>query len=79
MKLTQLGIGESGIIRKVAGERAFRRRILELGLLPGTHVVVQRVAPLGDPIELWSRGGKLSIRAKEALGIEVEVAERPSA
>ncbi len=72
MKLTELEIGQSGVIRSVTGERAFRRRILELGLLPGTEVVLQRIAPLGDPIELWSRGGNLSIRAREALGIEVQ-------
>ncbi len=71
MKLAELKIGQSAVIRRVDGERAFRRRLLELGLLPGSTVVVQRIAPLGDPLELCSRGGNLSIRGREAQGIEV--------
>lgn len=62
------------MIARVDGEHAFRRRLLELGLLPGTRVEVLRVAPLGDPIELWCRGGNLSIRHREAQQIEVTVA-----
>jgi Fe2+ transport system protein FeoA len=48
-----------------------RRRLLELGLLPGTRVAVVGVSPLGDPLELEVRGSRLSVRKKEALGIEV--------
>jgi len=49
-----------------------RRRLLELGLVPGTQVTVVGVSPLGDPLELEVRGSRLSIRKKEALAIEVE-------
>jgi Fe2+ transport system protein FeoA len=49
-----------------------RRRLLELGLTPGTVISVVGVSPLGDPLELSLRGGRLSVRKKEALGIEVE-------
>lgn len=45
---------------------------MELGLVPGTRVSVVGVSPLGDPLELSVRGGRLSVRKKEALGIEVE-------
>ena len=60
---------------KVGGERAFRRRLMEFGLIAGTRVQVCKVAPLGDPLELALRGCKLSIRANEAAAIEVEPIE----
>ena len=58
-------------VEKVAGERAFRRRIMEMGLVPGTPVRVIAVAPLGDPLTLELRGGRLSIRKSEAAEIRV--------
>ncbi len=71
MTLQHLPIGTSARIVSVSGERAYRRRLLELGLLPGARVEVLRVAPLGDPMELWVRGTCLSIRAREAAQITV--------
>ncbi len=59
-------------VLSVGGERAFRRRLLELGLIPGTEVEVLRVAPLGDPIELFARGCCLSIRKADAACVIVE-------
>jgi Fe2+ transport system protein FeoA len=56
----------------VNGSRPVRRRLLELGLVPGTRISVVGVSPLGDPLELEVRGSRLSIRKKEALNIEVE-------
>ena len=56
----------------MSGPRPVRRRLLELGLVPGTRLSVVGVSPLGDPLELDVRGSRLSIRKKEALGIEVE-------
>ena len=56
----------------IRGQRAFRRRLLELGLLPGTRLVKHKVAPLGDPIEVEVRGARLSIRRAQAQGIEVK-------
>jgi ferrous iron transport protein A len=54
------------IVTRVDGERAFRRRIMEMGLVPGTPVRVVAVAPLGDPLTLELRSSKLSIRKREA-------------
>ncbi len=59
-------------IEQVGGERAFRRRLMELGLVPGTSVEVTRVAPLGDPLELLVRGCSLSIRRAEASEVTVK-------
>lgn len=69
--LGRLAPGESGTVRRVACARPVTRRLLEMGLLPGTRVEVVRVAPFGDPIELALRGYALSIRLSEAMQIEV--------
>jgi Fe2+ transport system protein FeoA len=63
--------GGRAVIERVGGQRAFRRRLMELGLLPGTEVEVVRVAPLGDPLELRVRGCSLSIRRAEARELQV--------
>ena len=60
------------MVKAIFGGRPVRRRLLELGLVPGTQVRVVGVSPLGDPLELEVRGSRLSIRKKEALTIEVE-------
>ena len=70
--LHELPLGVPARVRNVACERLVRRRLLELGLLPGTPIEVVRRAPLGDPIELSVRGYRLSIRADEARAIAVE-------
>lgn len=72
MTLRETPIGRSVRVLSVGGERAFRRRLLELGLIPGTEVEVLRVAPLGDPIELFARGCCLSIRKADAARVMVE-------
>jgi Fe2+ transport system protein FeoA len=58
-------------IQAVSGERGFRRRLMEMGLVPGTRVTVTNVAPLGDPLEIEVRRGRLSIRRLEAAHISV--------
>lgn len=75
MTLDQIQVGAAGVIQSIGGERGFRRRLLELGLLPGTTVRVLRVAPLGDPLELWARGCNLSIRARDAAQVEVDLSD----
>lgn len=60
------------VVVSVGGERAFRRRLMEMGLLPGTTVTITNVAPLGDPIELTVRSSRLSIRLREARAVLVE-------
>jgi ferrous iron transport protein A len=80
MSLAEVAIGTVVVVEEVGGERAFRRRLMELGLLPGTRVEVKGVAPLGDPIELLVRGSSLSIRRAEArlIGVRSLGSESPS-
>jgi ferrous iron transport protein A len=59
------------VVTRVDGERAFRRRIMEMGLVPGTAVRVTAVAPLGDPVTVELRASKLSIRKSEAALVQV--------
>jgi ferrous iron transport protein A len=70
--LSGLALGRRAVIRHLSMERPVARRLMELGLLPGTTVEVVRVAPLGDPLELKLRGYRLSIRRSEAVRVEVE-------
>ena len=55
MTLDKLEIGKTAVIRKVNGEGALRCRLLDMGLIPGTKVMIRKVAPMGDPIELHIR------------------------
>ena len=75
MTLDQLGVGNSGIILKVGGAGALRRRLLDMGLPPKTRVMVRKVAPMGDPIELHLRGYELTLRLEDAREIELEAEE----
>ncbi|MDH4064074.1 MAG: ferrous iron transport protein A [Acidobacteriota bacterium] len=70
--LALVPIGSSAVVSRVSGARTVVRRLLEMGLVPGTTVTVQREAPLGDPVEVRVRNYALSIRRADALGIEVE-------
>ncbi len=70
--LDQLKPGESGIIKIVGGQGALRRRLLEMGLTPGTRIMVQKMAPSGDPIEIHIRGYQLTLRKDDAQQIELE-------
>jgi ferrous iron transport protein A len=70
--LSLLPVGATAVVYRVSGARHTVRRLLEMGLVPGTAVTVQREAPLGDPIELRVRNYALSIRRAEAHGIEIE-------
>jgi len=70
--LSLLPVGATAVVSRVSGARNTVRRLLEMGLVPGTSVTVQREAPLGDPIELRVRNYALSIRRAEAHGIEIE-------
>jgi ferrous iron transport protein A len=72
MTLDKLSPGDSGKICSVGGEGALRRRLLDMGLTPKTRVEVRKVAPMGDPIELYLRGYNLSIRKDDAAKIEIE-------
>lgn len=59
------------MIRTVGGEGALRLRLLDMGLIPRTEVVLQKVAPLGDPIQIQIRGYELTLRREDAQKIEL--------
>lgn len=72
MTLDQVGIGKEVVITKVGGEGELRYRFLDMGLIPKTKVKVQKMAPMGDPIEIQLRGYELTIRKEDAGKIEVK-------
>ena len=72
MTLNQLKVGNSAVITTVGGDGALRCRLLDMGLIPHTRVTLQKVAPMGDPIEIRVRGYELTLRVEEAQKIEVE-------
>ena len=73
MTLDELSIGQEATILAVGGEKVLRRRLLDMGLTPKTKVMIRKVAPLGDPIELRLRGYLLTIRKEDAKQIEVSL------
>jgi len=70
--LADVPLGRAVEVQAVDGVRAFRRRLLEMGLVPGTSVKIVTVAPLGDPLRIEVRGGQWSIRRAEAALIQVK-------
>ena len=72
MTLKDLKPGKSGVVFAVGGEKALRRRLLEMGITPRTTVTVKKAAPMGDPIELLLRGYVLSLRLEDAEKITIE-------
>ncbi len=72
MNLGEARPGEMVTVRKVGGEGATMRRIMDMGITKGCKVIVRKVAPLGDPIEITVRGYELSLRKSEASNILVE-------
>lgn len=71
MKLNELETGESAVITAVRGDGALRCRLLDMGLIPKTKVMIRKVAPMGDPIELFLRGYELTIRLDDAKLIDI--------
>lgn len=70
--LRQVKIGETCIVKKLHGEGALKRRIMDMGITKGVDIYVRKVAPLGDPVEVTVRDYELSIRKADAELIEVE-------
>ena len=66
MTLNELPVGKAAVITKVGGAGALRCRLLDMGLIPKTKIVITKVAPMGDPIELRLRGYTLTIRIEDA-------------
>jgi ferrous iron transport protein A len=69
--LAELKPGEKGRIVAIGASGPLRRRLMDMGLLPGQEVRMEKVAPLGDPLEVTVRSYALSLRRQEAQGIEV--------
>ena len=65
-------VGATVTVKKLHGEGAIKRRIMDMGMTKGTAGTVRKVAPLGDPLELTGRGYELSLRKADAAMIEVE-------
>ncbi|MBR2590040.1 MAG: ferrous iron transport protein A [Clostridia bacterium] len=72
MTLKEVKIGESCTVKRIHGEGALKRRIMDMGITKGVEIYVRKVAPLGDPVEITLRGYELSIRKEDAALIEVE-------
>ncbi|MGN0596945.1 MAG: ferrous iron transport protein A [Ruminiclostridium sp.] len=70
MTLKEAKIGSTVTVKKLNGEGAVKRRIMDMGITKGTQVTVRKVAPLGDPIEVTVRGYELSLRKVDAEMIE---------
>jgi ferrous iron transport protein A len=70
--LRNLSPGESGKIKTITGTGPIRRRLMDMGLVPGSELIMERYAPLGDPIEIKKRGFHLSLRKEEADTIILE-------
>lgn len=72
MTLDELKIGQRSRILEVRGRGALRRRLLDMGLTPHTEVMVRKMAPMGDPMEIHLRGYELTLRLEDAKNIEIE-------
>ena len=70
--LRDVKIGSTVTVKKLHGEGAVKRRIMDMGITKGVSVYVRKVAPLGDPLELTVRGYELSLRKADAEMVEVE-------
>ncbi len=72
MTLDQLTTGQSAIVRKIGGEGAVRRRLMDMGISRGIEIEMLKAAPMGDPVEYLVRGYHLSLRRSEAALVEIE-------
>ena len=72
MTVREAKIGQTVTVKKLTGEGAVKRRIMDMGITKGVEVYIRKVAPLGDPVEVTVRGYELSLRKADAEMIEVE-------
>ncbi|MGX8704839.1 MAG: FeoA family protein [bacterium] len=70
--LKDVNVGEVCVVKRVRGEGPVRRRIMDMGITKNVEILVRKVAPLGDPMELNIRGYELSVRKADAEMVEVE-------
>ena len=74
MTLNELSIGQSAVITRVGGEGALRQHFLDMGMLPGTTVTLEKYAPMGDPMELRVQSYQLTLRMADAAKIDISTA-----
>ena len=72
MTLGEAQVGSTVIVRKIEGDGAYKRRIMDMGITKGTELHIRKVAPLGDPVEITVRGSELSVRKNDAQCVIVE-------
>ena len=70
--LKDVRVGETAVVRRLYGEGAIKRRIMDMGITKGVEIYVRKLAPLGDPMELTVRGYELTLRKADAEMVEVE-------
>ena len=70
--LKEVKVGNTAKVKKLHGEGAIKRRIMDMGITKGVEVYIRKVAPLGDPVEVTVRGYELSLRKSDAEMIEIE-------
>jgi Fe2+ transport system protein FeoA len=75
MTLDKLKNQKPGVVTQVGGAGTLRLRLLDMGIIPGTQVIVRKRAPMGDPLEIHLRGYALTIRQEDARNILVEEAD----
>ena len=71
--LSELRAHEVGKVKQITGQDQLRRKLLDMGVIPGSALEVLRVAPLGDPVEIRVKGYNLSLRKEEAKQVQIEV------
>ncbi|MEG0048141.1 MAG: FeoA family protein [Clostridia bacterium] len=67
--IADLKPGQSGVVASVGGENAMHRHLLDMGITPGVTVLLQKTAPMGDPVEIHLRGYALTLRLEDAKNI----------
>jgi DtxR family Mn-dependent transcriptional regulator len=74
--LSELKVGEKCKVARVIAEAGIKRRLLDMGIVPGVEIQIQKVAPLGDPVDVLVKGYHLSLRREEAKAVAVEVMDK---
>lgn len=72
MTLGDVKVGSTVRVTKIAGDSAYKRRIMDMGITKGSQLYIRKVAPLGDPVEITVRGYELSVRKADAQCVEVK-------
>jgi Fe2+ transport system protein FeoA len=73
MTLKDIEPGTRVIVRRLTGQGKIKRRLMDMGIIAGTEIEMQKIAPLGDPVEIKFKGYNLSLRREEAAMIEVDL------